>query len=118
VFGGAMLGTARPAEAATTVMGCFVTATSYQTLAAGTPVYLEVYRAGAWHNTYYHLPMDQYGCVVMPTHLWANDYKRLSVHTGGAFGTYTYGGTFYGSTPWVRPGGDWVFAGFGFLQYV
>ena len=117
VFGGTMLGTARPAHAATTVFGCFVTASGYQRLPAGTPVYLLVYRNGAWWNTNYYLPMDQWGCVQMPTHLWANDWKALSVNTGGAYGTSTFGGTFYGSTQPVEPGDSWASAGLGFLYY-
>jgi hypothetical protein len=118
VFGGTILGTARPAQAATLVSGCFRTASGYQLLAAGTPVYLVVAVGNTWYNTGVHFPMDRNGCVQIPTNLYSNYWQMLYVNTGGALGTFTGGGTFSGYSAFMAPPGTgFANLGTGLLHY-
>jgi hypothetical protein len=115
VLGGTIVGTARPAYAATSVSGCFRTAQGFAAL-PGYPVHLAVYVGNTWK--YYPYKMDQNGCVQIATHPWANYYKMLVVNTGGALGIYVGGGTFYGQSPLMAgPGSGHLELGLGFLYY-
>jgi len=112
------VGTARPAHAATSVSGCFRTAVGNQLLPAGTPIYLLVAIGNTWYNSGVNFPMDQNGCVWIPTNLYANYWQMLYVNTGGAYGTYSGGGTFSGYSPlMVQPGSGHAPLGTGLLYY-
>ncbi|HET9370701.1 MAG TPA: hypothetical protein VFO19_10660 [Vicinamibacterales bacterium] len=118
VFAGTIVGTARPAHAATLVFGCFRTAQGNQTLAAGTPVYLVIWIGNRWYNTGVNFPMDGSGCVWMPTNLYADYPQALYVNTGSALGTFTGGGTFWGfSEFYATPGSGFADLGTGLLYY-
>lgn len=118
MFGGIIPGTVRPAEAATVVYGCFRTAQGYSVLAAGTPVYLLVAIGQTWYNTGVNFPMDRNGCVQIPTNLYANYPQALYVNTGGALGTFTTGGTFWGYSQYAaEPGIGFANLGTGLLYY-
>ena len=116
VFGGTIVGTARPAQTATLIWGCFRTVDG-STLAAGTPVYLLIEIGGLWYNTSVNFPMDRYGCAWVPTNLYSSFSQRLYVNTGGALGTFTGGGTFYGWTRPVAPGTGFADLGTATLYY-
>jgi hypothetical protein len=100
VFGGILLGTARPAHAAAFVAGCFQTANGQ--VLAGYPVHLGYYINNNW--VYSQHTLDQNGCVSIWTLTATQYYKRLVVNTGGFFGYYIGGGTWYGNSPTFAPG--------------
>ena len=102
VFGGILVGTARPAHAAAFVAGCFKAANG-QSL-AGYPVHLAYYINDTW--TYSKHTLDQNGCVSIWTLAATQYHKMLIMNTGGFFGYFIGGGTYYGNSPMFRPGGQ------------
>ena len=100
VFGGILVGTARPAHAAALIMGCFETAEG-QTL-AGYPVHVGYFINNTW--VFGKHTLDQSGCVTIWTLTATQYHKVLIVNTGGFFGYSIGGGTWYGSSPVFSPG--------------
>jgi hypothetical protein len=117
---GGIVATPTPAHAATSVYGCFrYEGQGSGTPPQGTPVYLVFWNGSNWQHTGFSLPMNQYGCVWMPTGIWAYSFVALYVNTGGTLYSFQGGGSFSGfSQIWVGPGTDAnVNLGTGVLKY-
>jgi len=111
VFAGTIAGTAQPAHAAGSVMGCFIINGSIP--AYPLRVQLLVWMGGAWRvlNDGYRLTN---GCVTIPVTLGYYNYPvALYVYDGN------YGGTFYGWSAFydARPGTHYSPLGIGTLSY-
>ena len=97
---GALAMTAKPAEAATTVVGCF-TSNDSRYRADGIPVWLQLYWAGQWHTIGYGV-LDDYGtggtaCATFEIPWqYQNLYYRVAINTDiRTFGVYNWGETNY-----------------------
>ena len=79
VFGGTIVGTARPAYAADLRLGASSVPPDAYAALPGYPFHLAVYVGNTWK--YYPYKMDPNGCVQIATNQWANYYKMLVVNT-------------------------------------